>query len=249
MKKLFKTMRLSKLHNHEHFSFFTQLRVLLDESSAVMQKKVQAQLDALAALYQEEDDAMQKIMGSAVTEKVVEADGERDALFNGLVQAVKVALSHFSSKHRDAAKRLRVVLNAYGNLARMTYSAESSGIYNLMQDLNGKYAPDVALLQLTDWVAELEASNQRFNQLYKERGDETAERTELIMKECRLKTDEAYRNLIDTLEALAIVEGDEAYRDFARRHNVDIGKFTDMLARRNPKEGVPNVVEGEEEVK
>jgi hypothetical protein len=59
----------------------------------------------------------------------------------------------------------------------------------------------------------------------KERFDETASRTDIVLKKARAELDEAYRVIVELIDALAIVEGEANYEPFARTLNAVIEKY------------------------
>jgi hypothetical protein len=74
-------------------------------------------------------------------------------------------------------------------------------------------------------VCELESRNNAFGELVKNRFDETAARTDIVLKEARAKLDEAYRTITEMVNALAVVEGVAAYEQFIRTLNAVIAKY------------------------
>ena len=60
---------------------------------------------------------------------------------------------------------LKTVFDAYGNLAAKPNNEETSGIYNLVQDLKGKYSPDIQKNGASYLVAELNGKNTTYNEL------------------------------------------------------------------------------------
>ena len=59
----------------------------------------------------------------------------------------------------------------------------------------------------------------------KERLDEAAARTDIVLKEARAQLDDAYRSIIGRVNALALVEGAAAYEAFIRALNTVVAKF------------------------
>jgi hypothetical protein len=197
--------------------------------------KLGKEIENLRCCFVLEDEALKKINKSLLTVKINVADSDRDVDFRYLVDSIKTMTKHYDPETADAAQHLKIVADTYGNLARKPLNEETSGIINFLQELRGKYAVYVAKLKLTDIVDRLEASNNVVKQLSKERGDETAEKTELKLKECRLESDRAYAELIDMLRALMKVDGEENYRDFVVRLNVNIDKYNNIVAQRKGK--------------
>jgi hypothetical protein len=86
-------------------------------------------------------------------------------------------------------------------------------------------------------VGELESRNNAFGELVKNRFDETAARTDIVLKEARIKLDDTYRTITEMVNALAVVEGVAAYEQFIRTLNAVIAKYTAMLNSRLGKRG------------
>jgi gas vesicle protein len=228
--KIIKFLR-TLLHNETHFEFYYDFRALA-EACGIDKLNIANLFVIFLALFADEDTAMQKIRKSAHTAKLQAADKYRDEIWRGLVDAVKSALNHFNSSVRDAATTLKIVCDTYGNIAKKTLDDETGAIYNIIQDMRGKYAAEVAALGLTDWVNELEKANEAFRALMKERYDETAEKTTLTMKDVRVKIDEAYDAIVERINAAIIIEGEDNYREFVTKLNVLIKRYADIQAQR-----------------
>jgi hypothetical protein len=235
------------LRNDEHFQFCTDFINLVNSVGAA-KLKVQTQFKAFVDLNREEDEALKKITKSALTEKIAEADHARDEVFRGLTEANRAALNHFTPAVREAAKRLQIVFDTYGNVARKPVAEESSALYNLIHEVTGHHADDMETLNLGGWIVELDRLNNAVQELMSERYDENASRTSLVLKEVRAREDEAYRTITERIDALRIVEGDEIevdpdqndgavsiptpWADFIRRLNAIIDRTGDILAQR-----------------
>jgi hypothetical protein len=230
-------MRINKIdftrfRNDEHFQFHTEFQDLVVATGAET-LKIATQFDTYQALKERVDEALKKIMRSAVTDQIQAADHRRDNTYRGLVYIVR-AYRNFRPDEAEAARKLEIVFNTYGwlNLVQRPLNEQTSAIYNLLQELNGTYADDIHTINAGEWVKELEASNNTFEELVKARYDETAHRTDIVLREARLELDVAYRTIIERIEALVIVEGLENYDAFIRRLNVVITKYNNNLAQR-----------------
>ncbi|HJV77203.1 MAG TPA: DUF6261 family protein, partial [Paludibacter sp.] len=65
-------------------------------------------------------------------------------------------LKHFNVEIREAAKRLKILRDSSGDIARKAYSKESGDVIKLLADLRGPYATDVTAARFGEWVDELE---------------------------------------------------------------------------------------------
>ena len=147
-----------------------------------------------------------------------------------MAETSNAALKHFSEEVRSAAARLKILFDTYGEVARKPLNEQTSAVYNILQELKGKYAPDTALVGISSWVSELEVRNNAFADLMRERFDETAARTDIVLKEARTEVDNAYFAIRERVNALAVVEGLSVYESFIRTFNAVIAKYA-LLAK------------------
>ena len=217
-------IHINNLRNDAHFQFHTEFRDLVTvHGSAAL--KIKPQFDAYLPLYEKMDEALKKIVKSEFTAKMQDMDKARDNVYIGLSETNKAALRRFSPEVREAAARLKIVFDTYGNVARKSLDEETSAIYNILQELQGKYAADAATVGIGQWVAELDACNKAFEKLVKERFDEAAARTSVVLKDARAEADAAYHSIVERVNALAVIEGVASYEAFIRTLNVVIAKY------------------------
>jgi hypothetical protein len=227
-------MKIQKLDTHSlrndaHFQFHTEFRDLVVLHNPLT-LKIKPQFDSYLPLYNRVDDALKKIVKSEFTAKIHEADKARDEIYLGMAETVTATLRHFNPTVRQAAERLKIIFDTYGNVANKPLNEETSAIYNILQELKGKYAADAESVGLTLWVTELETRNLAFEALVKERFDETAARTtDIVMKQARAQLDEAYRVIVERINALAVVEGVASYEAFIKTLNAVIAKYSAAL--------------------
>jgi len=146
-------------------------------------------------------------------------------------------MKHFREDVQQAATRLKIVLDTYGNLAKKPLNEQTSGVYNLLQDLNARY-DDAEKAGIAEWMTELQTANDTFSQLVKDRYDESAAKTDIVLREARSKLDAQYRLITERIEALAVVEEADEYDDFIRYMNVVIVKYAAIVAKRSGKKKV-----------
>ena len=224
-------MHLNNLRNDEHFQFNTEFRDAINRFGA-NNLNIESQYDVFLTLYDQEDIALKKIMKSAITVEIQTADKRRDQTYRGMADVLKAALNHFNFSVREAAKRLKIVFDTYGNLAKKPLNEQTSGIYNILQDLNGKYYSDASEVGIIEWMNELQAANEEFDNLMKSRYEESAMKTDLVLKQVRLQIDSAFRDIAERIAALVIIEGADNYVEFIKYINVVIVKYMTIVAQR-----------------
>ena len=185
---------------------------------------------AYQPLLQDEGVALVAITKSATTEEIDGADKNRDFTFRGTADKVTNSLNHFDPQVREAARRVKIIFDTYGNLAPKPDDEESGLISSLIDDLRTKVPADIATIQLIDWIAELERLNNAFITLEATRNSEEANRTELRMKHVRVDVDAAYNKIIKRINALIIVTGEGPYAAFVKELNARIARAQDSIA-------------------
>jgi hypothetical protein len=188
-------------------------------------------LDKYLSSYADEDTALKKIRKSHLTEQIQAADKVRDDVFSGMAEQNSALLKHYDTAKREAANRLQIVFNTYGNVARKSLNEETSAIYNLLQDLRSpKYQADTTAVGLTEWATELEARNKALEALVRERDSETDSKTDIVLKEARNALDDVYNEITERAEAYALVGTNPApYKALIEAFNVVVDRFNRLL--------------------
>ena len=223
------------LRNEEHFLFNTESINLIDSAGAV-NLKIEMLMPAYRAAFVNEDKALKKILKSAKTEKIDKADKQRDTTYRGLTNLLRAALDHFNPDVVDAAKRIKIVFDTYGNLSRMSMNTETASIYNILEDLKSpEYMRDAEIVQIVEWIDQLKLDNDALEALVRERNDEIAAKTQLKVNDCRTETDKAYHNIVERINAAIIIEGETPYADFVSKLNAFIERYNNAMAQRTGK--------------
>jgi len=220
------------LPNDAHFQYYTEFRGLVLKTGADV-LGIAPLFAAWLPLYDREDAALKKIVKSAITKQIQDADKARDVVYLGMVETNSAALRHFNDGVRGAAERLKIVFDTYGNVVRKPLNDETSAVYNILQELKGAYAADAALVGIAPWVAELETRNNAVAELMRERFDETAARTDIVLREARADVDAAYFAIRERINALVVVNGAEVYEAFIRTLNAVIDKYNAIAHARH----------------
>jgi hypothetical protein len=195
------SFKLHELHNDAHFQFFTEVRDLVEQTTAAALKIEAGWLFFLPA-FANYDTALRKIIKSALSEKIKEADKARDASYSAFVKFIAAMCEHYDPAIRDAALKIQVVTHTYGNVAVKPINEETSAIYNLVQELRSdNYKDHVTLIGLTPWLNKLDTDNQRFESLIQERDREEAAKSHLAVRDARHTIDEIYRHIVNMINA------------------------------------------------
>jgi hypothetical protein len=242
-----KVLRIAQrsLHNQEWFEFYTDFNQRVEHfgSDTIGVKRL---FDQFTPLYHKADGLMVVLRKSFYTKKLVMADKDRDRIFRGLYSVVKGSRAYPDANRQEAAERLYLLLNRYKKtVLKGTLPAESGAIFNLLQDLRGEYAPDVALLALAGWVTAIDKAEQDFLASKSERMEEIIEKPKEDLRQLRSQMDILYNAMTSILDAKLLADdlggkivvepdfdhGNTTY-NFVIAWNEDVKMYRNLLMQR-----------------
>lgn len=212
------------MNNGAHFTFVSNMAERAEKDSAVSEK-CKAQVKALREAVAAEDENLQISAKSLTTDKIAVADRLRDQLYAGYKKAVAGYVNFPVEEMADAAKALNQHIKDYKIDVQAQLDKETGLLVNFVQDLEGKYKPQVDALALGAFVEKLKAANEEVRSLTGQRTDERSAKTAGALKAARVASDESYRMLVLHVNAHALIEGEEAYAAFIDYANTEIAHF------------------------
>lgn len=227
------TANLSRLLHNQHLTFHREFEALITEKNATTLDVATAFTTYQAAI-EAEDAAMMKVVKSAITDEKEEADMRRDELLTGSFELIRITTKHFDATKCAAAKRLSVLLSTYQGSDRAEYNDETSRIRNYIQEIRSeKYTADATAIGLTEWIEPLEEANETCATLADQYNTEQRDKNAAgKVRTLRLETDKAYRALVERINALTLLNGDEKYADLITRWNTRIDAYRNAISRR-----------------
>lgn len=224
------TINLSALTNSAHDSFMTEV---YNRATANEKVAAQAATTVFGKKLATEGDLLKISQRNDLSEPISEADKERDKYYLGYKNAVKGYLSMPEGDLLTAAKKLQQHLDDYKISTRVQLDKETSDIGNLIVDLEGKFATEIATIGLTKFVENMKTANDKVRALLQQRDDEGPAIAVGALKAARGETDDAYRNLVIRVNALWITDYDDLYDQFISETNRQIERFkTQMMSRK-----------------
>ena len=239
-------MKLEKERNAEHVQFNAEHLALLVKCDP-RRLGIGSLYDEYLARYNDEDDAYKKIEKSDFTHRIWEADHVRDEVFGGLVLVNRGNMRHYEEAVRYAAARVKLPLDAFGNLSKKPLNEQTAGITNILQELRGEYAKFVEATGIGRWVDDLDKTNNAVAALVKERADETVAKETIAMKDARTHLDAAYRMIVERVEALALVEGPDNYATYILKLNEIIHRYMQSIKVREGRNAKKKVKDKDKE--
>ena len=232
--KQIEPIKLGIMSNGSHFLFITDA-VGLATADAKVKTKVTAELTALQTALKAEDDALALSKANLLSGEIKTLDAERDKHYKALRKAIKFFLSHPDAELVKAAARLEQLLKDYNINPAMQLDRET---VNLISDLETKSAADVTALSLTPVVQAMKQANDKLREVTRARANDRAVQIVGQLKQAQHASDEAYRTLVQKVNALAVVEGEADYADFISKMNEQVKHYKqEVLPKAKKKDG------------
>lgn len=247
-----KKLALTRLHVEEDFGF-QQLVVLEtprlnlgtdddggDEDLPVVQsaldspfaEALKTKVEAFKTAHEKFDAALKDDTKLPSSAAVTQADEARDYAWRGLSNYVKVLLMHPTAEVVALATSTKDILDKYGNPIDLSQTEESGVIHNALQELEAISEENQEKMNIELWIGRLRTENDKFVELVKQKAAEEAALNVGIIKQSRKEADNAYRSLVNMINMLVEVEGDENYKDFIAVVNKHIEKQQKTLKNR-----------------
>jgi hypothetical protein len=221
-----KVINFSKLRNEAHYEFLVIVLNLLLRFPSVL-GLIQSFFQKFEELLEQERHLVDADKKSPLTEKLAEADKRIDRDIAGIRNAIKSALNHFDIAIVNAAKVLNIRLKAFGKIKDKPYEEESAAVQVLVDDLKTRFAAQVQIVGLNQWVLELEQAENEFIAIFNERNTEIVNRPQEKFAAIRKEIESAYKNIITAIQNnLNIIigggPGDPSVIEFAKELNEQI---------------------------
>ena len=198
-----------QLHNEEWFGKDVDFKKEVEFFGAD-NLGIKEQFDLFIPLHTKSDIHLELLRKSVYTQDMKKADKDRGLSFLSMDQITNhvLMMEGVDTDKKTAATRMQNLLAQYKHHGiKGGYNEESSGIYNLLQDLDAHYTAEVNLLGLAGWVESLRRAETRFLEARTLRARETADKPQEPLQEIRRKVDTLYTGMVNILETKLVVAG------------------------------------------
>ena len=235
MKKI-NTLNVKQLRTEECFGYLKQ--VLAEIPNLPSEKIPAAQTAAVNAFetaYDAFDTALKASATNPATASATDADVERDQSWRAANAYVKAMCNHPTADIAVTAVEAKSLFDKYGDPTSLAQTEESGVLHNLLQDLEALDSSKRVSLNFDVWITDLKTKEDAFLTAAAQRTEADAARQVGIVKETRTAAEAAYRSLVDTVNALAMINGDAAYITFIDHVNAMIDRQKGILKARSTK--------------
>lgn len=221
----------TRLKNNESLTFGREIEAKIEEKGAE-----ELAVNDIFPDYQEKlqtfDDSIVNVSKSFYTNQMNEANRQRGSLHVAILTQIKNFLRHFDAQKQESAQRLVAFADTFVGAQRRSFDDQTSFINNFLQELTAeKYKADVTLVELDNWIKELKKVNDLCASLTVQRTEEYSQKSGKGGTEAsRPQFEKAYNALVEKLNALAMVNGDDKYAELFAWWNARIDHYRVVIS-------------------
>ena len=119
----------------------------------------------------------------------------------------------------------------YGDPTSLSRTEESGILHNLIQDLS-EHNSNFEKIHFTEWFNQLEDAEEAYLDAWKQNDTERKGLVVGVIQQAKKDMENAYRNLVEQVNSLARVYGEEYYEDFIDSMNLLINDHKKVLKLR-----------------
>ena len=233
---------LTKLPNLEYFQLMSDTRDIVfyvpGQHGEPVQGTLQMPVSVLepfrapfTVLYDRLDAALLKIATEELTVPANIAERTRDEVIIGFRTHVKAFSYSLEEAKREAARKLQIVFNSFGDFQNLSNNKQTAAAYNFLQEME-VHADNVALIGAQEWVEAISKTNEDFVRLMSQRlDDRTAKATEEV-RAVRQEMDIIFRQMMSFLEISITLNSTPELTDLINRLNKLMTLYRNTLAQR-----------------
>lgn len=238
---------LKSIHLHENFEFLRKvcekgdacLPTTGDLSAADLPESTTTLLTTSLDKLQAKTNAFDAVLKIAdsipASTLAAQADAKRDKAYRDGRKFVMAMADHPNPDLASTAKTVLFLYDKYGDPTNKSQDEESSSLYNLMQDLDALEEGVLESIHFTEWYAYLKDCQDEFLAADKQRTEEKMAKETGAIKTAQTEANQAYRELVDVVNALVLVNGETPYAEFIDFVNVQIADKKAIVKSRSTK--------------
>lgn len=179
------------------------------------------------------------ILASSVetfNEAILEADKKADCAWSAINTLLNLNVNHYDAAVCEAARTVLDVFDNIPNPTRLPYAEEYARLESLLTQLSAIPTETLKTAMVDGWIDELQRRVDAFNELRKTKTQTRSEIETGASKKARQVLVDAYRDLVDTLNAMQIISKSESFERIAQHLNelIDAYRVT-MKAKKTAK--------------
>lgn len=220
---MIKKFNLSRVRLMDFFQTMTNIKSFVDKENA-KELGIEAPKAVFYAKITALDEALKPLAKSELTQKLHLLDTQRDEALVGFLGHCRAFINFPDEAKSQAAQKLLLNVEKYGkNIQNKPLKEETAIITNLLQDLaTSELQQAVSLIGAEKWIENLRTANEQFAKIHNDRTQEQSLIETGKTKEARQELQEAFKVLVQTINALALINGVEKYQNIINLINQEL---------------------------
>lgn len=219
----------------QEFIQFVSNTLMIAKQHGPEKMKVKVPYQTLQQQHYRLQTAYKQTANSDITPLLANLDTRRDQAIICLRRLCEGYTYHAQEKKKAAAATVLTCIDKYGNkIYQLNYSAETAALKNLVRDLRTDTECVAALqvLGLEEVANEISNANVKFEKLFIQRLQEFSQDELAGTRTLSQQTTEAYKTLVQHIEAHATLAPSSEYTLFVNHLNENIEHFNQIVQRR-----------------
>lgn len=212
------------MNNAAHIMFVDEV-VTAAEKNERLAKETGEKIAALKAALAEERSYLGRTRKSFLTDKIAATDMARDQLYKAYRRCVSAYAKMPDKEIADAAATLAQHLKSYKLDTATNLANESGEMHRFLATLTEQHADELEKLALTAMVEAMQKQTNLVDKYYADRMTEESKWERGAMTRAKKQTSALYREYVEVVNALAIINGDSDYAQFIDYANQVIKRF------------------------
>lgn len=176
------------------------------------------------------DTAVKIARSSDYSKQIMKEDTKRDRLYSNGKMTAEMWSELGIEPQATAARAVLHEINIYKIDTKAQYDQQTGLMINFLQPFeSAAMQTHLATLGLTAVFTQMKAANEEVRRLLALRGNERAENAAYDLKSARQATDEAYENLVERINAIALINPSESWNTFIAQWSAEIARIKQQI--------------------
>lgn len=176
------------------------------------------------------DTAVKIARSSDYSKLIMKEDTKRDRLYSNGKMTAEMWSELGIEPQATAARAVLHEINIYKIDTKVQYDQQTGLMINFLQPFeSAEMQTHLTTLGLTAVFTQMKAANEEVRRLLALRGNERAENAAYDLKSARQATDEAYENLVERINAIALINPSESWNTFIAQWSAEIARIKQQI--------------------
>ena len=184
------------------------------------------------------DTAVKIARSSDYSKLIMKEDTRRDRLYSNGKMTAEMWSELGIEPQATAARAVLHEINIYKIDTKAQYDQQTGLMINFLQPFeSAEMQTHLTTLGLTAVFTQMKAANEEVRRLLALRGNERAENAAYDLKSARQATDEAYENLVERINAIALINPSESWNTFIAQWSAEIARIKQQILSQTTQTG------------